>query len=52
MTPAERAAPTGVAGGTRWGEGGFVRVLRGANLLGLEEHCHFPTVALPAWLVA
>ena len=33
--------------GTRWGEEGFARVLRGSNLLGLEERCHFPTVQLP-----
>lgn len=36
--------------GTRWGEGGFARVLRGSNLLGLEAHCHYPTVQLPEWL--
>ncbi len=36
--------------GTRWGEEGFARVLRGSNLLGLEERCHFPTVQLPKWL--
>eukprot|EP01051_Picozoa_sp_SAG22_P007888 SAG22_NODE_573_length_8999_cov_9.592921_3_plen_50_part_00 len=38
--------------GVRWGEEGFVRVLRGSNLLGLEEHCHMPTMKMPGWLAA
>ena len=27
-----------------------MRILRGTNLLGLEERCHFPTMKLPAWV--
>ena len=37
--------------GTRWGENGFVRVLRNVNVLGLESSCHFPTVQVPSWLL-
>ena len=32
--------------GTEWGEGGFVRLKRGANLLGIEGGCHAPVVGL------
>jgi cathepsin B len=33
--------------GTRWGEEGFVRILRGSNLLGIEQGCHFPVMQMP-----
>ena len=38
--------------GTRWGEGGFARVRRGVNLMGLEASCHYPTMAIPSWIAS
>lgn len=31
-------------GGTEWGEGGFLRMQRGVDLLGIEGGCHVPRV--------
>ena len=36
--------------GTRWGEGGFCRIQRGIDLLGIESSCHHPLMRMPSWL--
>jgi cathepsin X len=38
--------------GTRWGEGGFCRIKRGIDLLGIEGSCHHPVMKMPSWLDA
>lgn len=33
--------------GTWWGDGGYAKMLRGVDILGLESKCHFPIVEKP-----